>query len=252
MTDRYTQLVSQGLGKDVAKKLGLPPQPWCFDATNPAHRSSRARSWSVATVQGQMILPPPCLVGVWTSAATRCPRRNLGGIILVLDAVQHPPGDLRKSVLTAGASLRDLSPNGRVITMSRTSQSAPTPASAAARQGIDGFLRSLAKELRAGGPRPTAFSWMASSRPPALRHWGGPEVLPLGPLRLCGWTVPDRPLNVRQLAERRRQAPPRRKSSSCYRRSAGGSVQPSPVPCTATGPRSWLWTSRLQGTTWQL
>jgi 3-oxoacyl-[acyl-carrier protein] reductase len=67
----------------------------------------------------------------------------------VLDELAHP-SDLEKPVLTAATSLRDLAPNARVITVSRTADSATEPAAAAARQGVDGLLRSLAKELRAG------------------------------------------------------------------------------------------------------
>ncbi|MFJ4261426.1 3-oxoacyl-ACP reductase [Paenarthrobacter nicotinovorans] len=148
MTDKYTQLVSQGIGRNVAKKLGLPQpvelrryEPGAPLVTGPVLVSGdSAGSDDVATT----------LLG-WGLDVRRnaLPKEKLGAIILVLDAVQHPE-DLAKTVLAAAASLRDLAPNARVVTMSRTPQSAPTPASAAARQGIDGLLRSLAKELRAG------------------------------------------------------------------------------------------------------
>ncbi|MDD7833565.1 3-oxoacyl-ACP reductase [Paenarthrobacter sp. AB444] len=148
MTDKYTQLVSQGIGRNVAKKLGLPQpvelrryEPGAPLVTGPVLVSGdSAGSDDVATT----------LLG-WGLDVRRnaLPKEKLGAIILVLDAVQHPE-DLAKTVLAAAASIRDLAPNARVVTMSRTPQSAPTPASAAARQGIDGLLRSLAKELRAG------------------------------------------------------------------------------------------------------
>ncbi|MFF2841770.1 3-oxoacyl-ACP reductase [Paenarthrobacter sp. NPDC057981] len=148
MTDKYTQLVSHGLVRNVAKKLGLPQpvelrryKPGAPLVTGPVLVSGdSAGSDDVATT----------LLG-WGLDVRRnaLPKEKLGAIILVLDAVQHPE-DLAKTVLAAAASLRDLAPNARVVTMSRTPRSAPTPASAAARQGIDGLLRSLAKELRAG------------------------------------------------------------------------------------------------------
>ncbi len=148
MTDKYTQLVSHGAGKTLARKLGLPQpvelrryQPGAPLITGPILVSGdSAGSDDIATT----------LLG-WGLDVRRnaLPKEKLGAIILVLDAVQHPE-DLGKPVLKAAASLRDLAPNARVVTMSRTSQSAPSPASAAARQGIDGLLRSLAKELRAG------------------------------------------------------------------------------------------------------
>jgi 3-oxoacyl-[acyl-carrier protein] reductase len=77
------------------------------------------------------------------------PREKLGAIILVLDELSRPE-DLERPVLAAAASIRDLSPSARVVTVSRTAAGAPGPASAAARQGVDGLLRSLAKELRTG------------------------------------------------------------------------------------------------------
>ncbi|WP_026546805.1 3-oxoacyl-ACP reductase [Paenarthrobacter nicotinovorans] len=148
MTDKYTQLVSHGLGKDVAKRLGLPQpvelrryRPGSPLVTGPVLvNGDSAGADDIATA----------LLG-WGLDVRRnaLPKEKLGAIVVVLDAVQHPE-DLAKPVLTAGTSLRDLGTNARVVTISRTPQSAQTPAVAAARQGIDGLVRSLAKELRAG------------------------------------------------------------------------------------------------------
>ncbi|WP_461174872.1 3-oxoacyl-ACP reductase [Arthrobacter sp. Z1-9] len=148
MTDKYAQLVNQGLGKNVAKKLGLP-QPAVLRRYKP----------------GQPLITGPILVQGGTAGADSLaaellswdldvrrhavPREKLGAIILVLDEVAQPE-DLGKPILSAAASLRDLAAGGRVITVSRPAPDATSPAAAAARQGVDGFLRSLAKELRAG------------------------------------------------------------------------------------------------------
>ncbi len=148
MTDKYAQLVNQGLGKNLARKLGLP-QPAVLRRYEP----------------GQPLVTGPVVVLGETAAADKLaaellswdldvrrhavPREKLGAIILVLDEVAHPQ-DLEKPVLAAAGSLRDLDPCARVVTVSRPSREADSPAAAAARQGVDGFLRSLAKELRAG------------------------------------------------------------------------------------------------------
>ena len=148
MTDKYTQFVSRGFGKDLAKKLGLP-QPVVLRRHQP----------------GQPLVTGPVLVqgagnGADELAATllswgldvrrhAVPREKLGAIILVLDEAARPE-DLEKPVLATAASLRDLAANARVVTISRAAAEAPDPAAAAARQGVDGLLRSLAKELRAG------------------------------------------------------------------------------------------------------
>ncbi|MFJ5956252.1 3-oxoacyl-ACP reductase [Paenarthrobacter sp. NPDC092416] len=148
MTDKYTQIVSHGLGKDVARRLGLPQpvvlrryQPGAPLITGPVLvNGDSAGADDLATT----------LMG-WGLDVRRnaLPKEKLGAIIMVLDAVQHPE-DLGKPVLTVGASLRDLAANARVITVSRVPGSASAPAVAAVRQGVDGLLRSLAKELRSG------------------------------------------------------------------------------------------------------
>jgi len=148
MTDKYTQFVSRGLGRDIAKKLGLP-QPVELRRYRP----------------GQPLIEGPILVqGAGASADELAaallawdldvrrhavPREKLGAIILVLDEAARPE-DLERPVLTAAASLRDLASGGRVVTISRSAAEATDPAAAAVRQGVDGLLRSLAKELRAG------------------------------------------------------------------------------------------------------
>ncbi|MDQ0678384.1 3-oxoacyl-[acyl-carrier protein] reductase [Arthrobacter pascens] len=148
MTDKYTELVSHGLGKNVARKLGLP-QPALLRRYKP----------------GQALVTGPILVQGTTAEADglaaallswdldvrrhAVPREKLGAIILVLDELARPE-DLEKPVLSAASSLRDLAPSARFITVSRPAAEAGNPPQAAARQGVDGFLRSLAKELRAG------------------------------------------------------------------------------------------------------
>ncbi|PNI09544.1 3-oxoacyl-ACP reductase [Arthrobacter sp. AFG7.2] len=148
MTDTYAQLVNHGVGRNVARKLGLP-QPAVLRRYQP----------------GQPLITGPVLVQGNTAEADNLaaellswdldvrrhavPREKLGAIILALDEVSHP-GDLEKPILSAAASLRDLAPNGRLVTVSRPASEADSPAAAAARQGVDGFLRSLAKELRGG------------------------------------------------------------------------------------------------------
>ena len=153
MTDKYTAVVSRGLGRDIARKLGLP-QPVVLRRHKP----------------GQPLVSGPVLVQGAGSGADELaaallswnldvrrhavPKEKLGAIILVLDELARPE-DLEKPVLTAATSLRDLAPNSRVITVSRAAADAAKPDSAdpavaAARQGVDGLLRSLAKELRAG------------------------------------------------------------------------------------------------------
>jgi len=148
MTDKYTQFVSRGFGKDLAKKLGLP-QPVVLRRHQPGQPLVKGPVLVQGSGNGADELAAALLAWDLDVRRHAVPREKLGAIILVLDEAARPE-DLEKPVLAAAASLRDLAANARVVTVSRDAAGAPDPAAAAARQGVDGLLRSLAKELRAG------------------------------------------------------------------------------------------------------
>jgi len=153
MTDTYLNLVNSGVTKKLAKQLGLPqPAPL---------RRFRA---------GQPLLDGPALVlgpgadadavaallsggpnAGWDLDVHRhaVPETRYGAVVLVLTEVVHPTA-LGEHVLAAAAALKKLARGGRVVTVSREATADDAPAVAAARQGVDGLLRSLAKELRGG------------------------------------------------------------------------------------------------------
>ncbi|MEO5780341.1 MULTISPECIES: 3-oxoacyl-ACP reductase [Arthrobacter] len=148
MTDNYTRFVSRGFGKDLAQRLGLP-QPVILRRHRPDAPLVDGPVLVQGSTRGADELAAALLA--WNLDVRRhaVPKEKLCAIILVLDELAHPD-DLAEPVLTAAGSLRDLAPNARFISVSRTAASAADPAAAAARQGVDGLLRSLAKELRAG------------------------------------------------------------------------------------------------------
>lgn len=148
MTDKYTQLVNQGLGRNVAKKLGLP-QPAILRRYQPGQPLITGPVLVQGTTSGADALAATLLAWDLDVRRHAVPRERLGAIILVLDDVAHP-GDLERPILSVASSLRDLAPSGRFVTVSRPVTDGVTAAQAAARQGVDGFLRSLAMELRAG------------------------------------------------------------------------------------------------------
>lgn len=149
-TDGYTRFVNRPLGKHIAKTIGLP-------RPIPLRRHTK----------GDRLVAGPILVIGNTEAGDtvaeqlwaeeydvrRDPglKQRFAAIIVALDDVNHPE-ELSERVLQLGSTLRGLDPNGRVITIFRDPQS-KTPAdpqTSAARHGIEGFTRSLAKEMRAG------------------------------------------------------------------------------------------------------
>ncbi|MFF1881755.1 3-oxoacyl-ACP reductase [Pseudarthrobacter sp. NPDC058196] len=148
MTDTYTQLVNSGPGRTVARKLGLP-QPAVLRRYQPGQPLVVGPVVVIGNSLGADSLATELLSWDLDVRRHAVPAEKLGAIILVLDELEHPE-DLEQPVLSAAGSLRDLRAGGRIITVSRPAADVTSPAAAAARQGVDGFLRSLAKELRAG------------------------------------------------------------------------------------------------------
>ncbi|AJT40917.1 3-oxoacyl-ACP reductase [Psychromicrobium lacuslunae] len=146
--DKYTQFVSQGFGKELAKKLGLP-QPAILRRFDPTQPLISGPVLVIGSSAGADDLAHALLDWQLDVRRVATPKQKLGAIILVLDELADPT-ELSEPIRTAGASLRDLSPNARLVTISRPATADQEPAMAAARNGVDGILRSLAKELRAG------------------------------------------------------------------------------------------------------
>ncbi|GIG23917.1 3-oxoacyl-ACP reductase [Cellulomonas denverensis] len=154
-TDTYLDLVNGGLTGTLAKKLGLPrPTPL-----------RRYRPGS-PLVDGPVLVlgtgkDADTLAGFLSGTDGRTGgwdldvRRHAGdgtrfaAAVLVLTEVERPQ-DLSEPVLALAPVLKTLARHGRVVTVSRPALDDQAPALAAARQGIDGVLRSLAKELRGG------------------------------------------------------------------------------------------------------
>lgn len=148
MADMYMELVNTGMTKKLAKLLGLPRPP-------------RLRRYGETTP----LLPGPVLVLGSSARAQELSdtlmgwdldvRRHdagdakLGGLVLLLDELTHPE-QLSPLMLAAGAALRKLVPGARVVSISRPALDTDAPALAAVRQGIDGAMRSLGREMRGG------------------------------------------------------------------------------------------------------
>lgn len=147
-TDKYTEFVSRGFGKDLAKRLGLP-QPVVLRRYTP--NAPLVQGPILVLGQGAGSDAVAQVLLDWHQDVRRhaTPKEKLGAIVVVLDDLEHPD-QLSAPMLAVGAALRDLNKNARVVTISRAATVKDKPAVAAARNGVDGIVRSLAKELRAG------------------------------------------------------------------------------------------------------
>ncbi|WP_454728498.1 3-oxoacyl-ACP reductase [Cellulosimicrobium protaetiae] len=152
MTDSYVQAVNSGFTKTLAKKLGLP---------RPAVLR-RFRTGDPLTVGPVLVLGGTPGVRddadrvaeallAWDLDVRQTPddTTRWGAVVVVLSGIERPE-DASAPVLALSATLRRLAPNGRVVTISRAPADTDSPELAAAREGVDGFLRSVAKELRYG------------------------------------------------------------------------------------------------------
>ncbi|MDD9206579.1 3-oxoacyl-ACP reductase, partial [Georgenia sp. 10Sc9-8] len=156
MSDTYLDLISSGLPKKVAKKLGLP-QPVRLRRSDPESLDSPLLPGPVLVLSdaGSRTAADEVTEGLlaWDLDVRRDAHlgdhRSWAAVVVVLTGLREPAG-LRDPALELGPVLRRLAPSGRVVTVSRTAHDAGDPATAAARQGVDGFLRSVGKELRAG------------------------------------------------------------------------------------------------------
>ncbi|OAV59773.1 3-oxoacyl-ACP reductase [Enteractinococcus helveticum] len=150
-TDSYTRFVNRPFGKQVAKTIGLP-RPVPLRRHTPGDRLASGPILVIGdTEAGDTIAEQ-----LWAESydVRRDPglKQKFSALIVALDDTAHPR-DLSERVLQVSTALRGLEPNGRVITVFREPQDPSVATDAnivAVRHGIEGFTRSLAKEMRFG------------------------------------------------------------------------------------------------------
>ncbi|HEY6741438.1 MAG TPA: 3-oxoacyl-ACP reductase [Lapillicoccus sp.] len=152
MADTYSDLVNSRVGKQVASRLGLP-------------RPARLRRYA----PGEPLVPGPVLVGGVGTAPLAARAADLlrdesvevvsavedgarvGAVVLdVSRATQLTDLDVFRTLL--GPALKRLAPSGRVVVFAGSvSMSETDPMLRATRRAVEGVVRSIGKELRAGG-----------------------------------------------------------------------------------------------------
>ncbi|RBY96300.1 3-oxoacyl-ACP reductase [Blastococcus sp. TF02-8] len=155
MADWYTNFANSGFGTTLTKQLGLP-RPAVLRRYEP----------------GEPLLPGPVIIG---SAGQGRLRDTVAAVLrdadvtvlspvaadgsndgeklgaVVLDATGlTTPADLASAHDFLAPAIKRLRPSGRVLILADPPQDADSPAQAAARQAIDGLVRSIGKELLNG------------------------------------------------------------------------------------------------------
>lgn len=150
MSDRYLELVNTGVTKSVAKRLGLPRPSLLRRSADGAGAPGPVLVVGSRGSGRDVDVVADALAGGGAEVRRQTPRgARIGAIVVVLTELGDV-ADLADPILAVGAALRDLAPSGRVVTLSRPLSPADGPELAAAREAVEGVLRSLAKELRAG------------------------------------------------------------------------------------------------------
>ncbi|TYP87263.1 3-oxoacyl-ACP reductase [Blastococcus xanthinilyticus] len=162
MADWYTTFANSGVGTTITKQLGLP-------------RPVELRRYE----PGQPLLPGPVVVGSAGQGRLRdtvtAVLRDAGVTVqspvtadggtdgeklgaVVLDATGLTgPADLAGAHDFLAPALERLRSSGRVLVLADPPAAAGSPARAAARQAVDGLVRSIAKELRGGSTANAVF-----------------------------------------------------------------------------------------------
>lgn len=152
MTDSYVQAVNSGFTKTLAKKLGIPRPAVLrrFRAGDPLTVGPVLVLGGTPGVRDDADRVAEALLA-WDLDVRQTPddTTRWGAVVVVLSGIERPE-DASAPVMALSATLRRLAPNGRVVTVSRAPADTDSPELAAAREGVDGFLRSVAKELRYG------------------------------------------------------------------------------------------------------
>lgn len=189
MSDRYLNLVNSPVGSAVAARVGLP-------------RPAVLRRHTT----GDPILTGPALVG---SASGQVPASVLtalsaAGVELAASAASTvaavvfdarsitAPADLTSLREFLAPGIKALGANGRVLVLGRPPDGADITADAA-RQALDGIVRSLAKELRRGSTANLLWVSDEASLPSALRFFlsGRSAYVDGQPVLLGAGTAPE-------------------------------------------------------------
>ncbi|TAM84522.1 MAG: 3-oxoacyl-ACP reductase [Jatrophihabitans sp.] len=191
MSDRYLSLVNSPVGSSIASRVGLP-RPVVLRRYTP----------------GDPLLPGPALLG----GAPASPGPSLRALLeragasvvtspqegarygaLVFDArAVAAPSDLAAFPSFFSGTLRQLAPCGRVLVLGRAADGADVTVDAA-RQALDGIVRSLAKELKNGATANLLLVQDEASLASAVRFFlsGRSAYVDGQPVRLDAGTAPD-------------------------------------------------------------
>ncbi|MEE9243627.1 MAG: 3-oxoacyl-ACP reductase [Mycobacterium sp.] len=165
-SDLLTQVVNSGPGSFLAKQLGVP-QP------EPLRRYKRGEPPLLGSLliggQGRVVEPMcAALAEDYDVVANNLGGRwadSFGGLVFDATGITEPEG-LKALYEFFTPLLRNLAPSGRVVVIGTTPEETGSVGERAAQRSLEGFTRSLAKELR-NGATATLVYLSADAKPAA-------------------------------------------------------------------------------------
>jgi 3-oxoacyl-[acyl-carrier protein] reductase len=149
VSDWYRDFANSGVGTTITRQLGLP-RPAVLRRYEPGQPLLTGPALVGSAGEGRLL---DVVTGVLAAAGVRADGGTDGERLsaVVLDATGLTgPAQLTAAQELLAPAVRRLGPSGRVLVLADPPADAPTVASAAARQALEGLVRSLAKELRNG------------------------------------------------------------------------------------------------------
>ena len=168
MTDRYQAFVSAGVGRNVATRLGLPRPALLrrYDPAAPLLPGAVLVQVLGTSAVGSAVADALDAAGADVQAAADEQPRY---VAVVIDATGIATvAGLAGLRDTLAGVLRRVTSSGRVVVFGAAPTADDGAEMAAARQALDGVVRSLAKELRAGGTANLVYLDSPAPSPVAL------------------------------------------------------------------------------------
>jgi 3-oxoacyl-[acyl-carrier protein] reductase len=179
MTDRYQTFANSPPGRFVTKRLGMPvpttlrryePGQPALDGpallggadggrlAAPAARSLRALDAQAFVGEGEHLREAGREAGVRTAAWSPDQDGDLRFAALVFDASGvEEPADLREAYAFFHPVVRRLRPSGRLLVLATPPEQSASPHQAVAQRALEGFVRSVAKEVGRGSTANLVF-----------------------------------------------------------------------------------------------
>lgn len=148
MSDWYRDFANSGLGSTVTRRMGLP-RPAVLRRYEPGGPLLDGPVLVGAAGRSQLTDVITTVLNQDRVALAHTGDEPLGAIVLDATGLAEP-AELVAVQEVLAKPLKRLQAGGRVLLLAAPAAAAESPAQAAARQAMDGLVRSVAKELRAG------------------------------------------------------------------------------------------------------